>query len=353
MSPDYYRNQIQSAQKSIASLQRDKSRELCRISDLQKRIGSATQSASRATSSSTVLSKQREIERLNRDIASAQKNIANIEDKISRETTKVSQAQRDLAKEEDRNFQKRAKEEQKRHQESSRHLVDLTNQLKIQNQQIQKLSKPPEKITILFIASNPLDQNSLRLDEEAREIEKLIRSSDNRDSIYFHSHWAARPLDLIQKLNEIKPTILHISGHGSDQNELVFQDDQGNTKLITKDAFIQTLAATTGSLRLIFLNSCHSCPQAEAVTKHIAAAVGMGDEIGDDAARVFASRFYSAIGFGLDLAKAFNQGKAALMLEGIPEENTPILFTNANEPADQIVLVKPLNFQQRAFRGEL
>jgi len=53
---------------------------------------------------------------------------------------------------------------------------------------------------------------------------------------------------------------------------------------------------------------------------------------------------HSAIGFGLDLAKAFNQAKAALMLEGIPEENIPALSTNEHEQPDEIVLVGPLEF---------
>lgn len=341
MSPDHYRNQIQSAQKSIASLQKDKSRELGRVSGFQKRISSAAQAANRATSASTALSKQREIERLNRDIASSQKKISTAEDKISRETARSAKAQKDLAREEDHLAQKRVKEEKKRHQESTRHLSNLTSQVKMQNQQLQKLLQPPAEIRILFIAANPLDQDALRLDEEAREIESLIRSSDYRDSIRFHSHWAARPLDLIQKLNEIKPTILHISGHGSDQDELVFQDDHGSTKLITKDAFVQTLGATIGSLKLIVLNSCHSSPQAEAAAQHIPAAIGMRDEITDPAAKVFASRLYSAIGFGLDLDKAFRQAKAALMLEGIPEEHTPALFTNGNQPPEEVILVCP------------
>jgi hypothetical protein len=353
MSPDFYRNQIQTAQRTVASLQRDKSRELGRISDFQKKIGSATHAAAKATSTSTSLSKQREVERLNRDIASAQKQIAGIEDRISRETTKIGKAQQDLAKEESRITLKLAKEADKRHLESTRHVSNLTSQVKLQNQQLQKLLQPPAEIRILFIAANPLDQSPLRLDEEAREIESLIRSSAHRDSIHFHSHWAARPLDLIQKLNEIKPTILHISGHGSDQDELVFQDDQGETKLVSKDAFVQTLAATTGSLQLIVLNNCHSSPQAEAATQHIAAAIGMRDEITDPAARIFASRLYSAIGFGLDLDKAFRQAKAALMLEGIPEENTPVLFTIRNQPPEEIILVRSSIPQQPTFRGEL
>ena len=347
MSPDFYRNQIQTAQKAVATLQRDKSRELGRIADFQKRIGSATQAASKATSASTFSSKQREIERLNRDIAAAHKKIAGIEDRISNESTRIARAQQDLAKEESRISDKQAKEADKRYKESARHLAGLTSQVKVHGQEIRRLSEPPAKITILFIAANPLDQTSLRLDEEVREIEALIRSSDYRDSIQLHSHWAARPLDLIQKLNEIKPTVLHISGHGSDQDELVFQDDQGGTKLVSKDAFVQTLAATTGSLQLIFLNSCHSSPQAEAAAQHISAAIGMRDEISDPAATLFASRLYSAIGFGLDLDIAFKQAKAALMLEGIPEQSTPALFTNGDQPPDEIVLVNPNRLSHR------
>ena len=59
-----------------------------------------------------------------------------------------------------------------------------------------------------------------------------------------------------------------------------------------------------------------------AVVKHVEAAVGMTVDIGDDAARVFAAQFYSSIGFGHSIKRAFEQAKAALMLEGIPEENT-------------------------------
>ena len=52
-----------------------------------------------------------------------------------------------------------------------------------------------------------------------------------------------------------------------------------------------------------------------AVVEHVEAAIGMNDSIGDEAACI-RGQFYSAIGFGLSLEKAFNQGKAALMLEG-------------------------------------
>lgn len=62
------------------------------------------------------------------------------------------------------------------------------------------------------------------------------------------------------------------------------------------------------------------------VVKYIPAAIGMRISIGDDAARIFASQFYSAIGFGRSLADAFKQAKAALMLENLQEEETPVLL---------------------------
>jgi hypothetical protein len=63
--------------------------------------------------------------------------------------------------------------------------------------------------------------------------------------------------------------------------------------------------------------------------------------IGDTAARVFAAQFYSAIGFGLSVKQAFDQAKAALMLEGISEEDTPELFVADGIDAESFILVKP------------
>ena len=53
---------------------------------------------------------------------------------------------------------------------------------------------------------------------------------------------------------------------------------------------------------------------------HVDVAIGMNTSIGDEAALVFASQFYSSIGFGKSIKTAFDQAKAALMLEGIPEK---------------------------------
>ena len=51
------------------------------------------------------------------------------------------------------------------------------------------------------------------------------------------------------------------------------------------------------------------------------------------------TQFYSSIGFGHSLQKAFNQAKAALLFEGIPEDFTPQLFVQDGLSADELYFV--------------
>ncbi len=206
---------------------------------------------------------------------------------------------------------------------------------------IEKLQNLPEEIAVLFFAANPFNQQELRLDEEVRAIGEMIRKSKHRDSVRLESRWAVRPLDVLQAINECRPRIVHFSGHGSDRDEIVFQDNAGQAKLVSKEAIAQTMAAASGDIQLAFFNTCYSRGQAEAVVQHIPAAIGMNTSIVDDAARVFSAQFYSAIGFGLSVGLAFRQAKAALLLEGIPEDSTPELFVTAGLDVDDLVLVQP------------
>ena len=65
------------------------------------------------------------------------------------------------------------------------------------------------------------------------------------------------------------------------------------------------------------------------------------ESIGDSAAVIFASQFYSTIGYGKSVQTAFDQARASLMLEGINEEDTPELYVKFGLSADDIYLVRP------------
>jgi len=150
---------------------------------------------------------------------------------------------------------------------------------------------------------------------------------------------AARPDDLLQSLNQHEPHIVHFSGHGSSTEEIILLDKLGNPKPVSKEALVSLFNTLKNNIRVVLLNACFSQPQAEAITEEIDCAIGMMRAIGDDAAITFAAAFYRAIGFGRSVKDAFDQGRTALLLEGIPEEKTPVLMTRKKIAAESIVLV--------------
>ena len=347
VSIESYQKDVQRCQEQIARLQQEKSREFAKAADETKRGNSAADSARRASSVSTMESKMREAQRHYDAAAKQQQKVADIEAKIAREHGRLSDAQKKLLSAQDQVQRREMQEQQRAVRDQQRQMAAITGRLsqhdklhQVALSSIERLQSLPEQITVLFLASNPLDQQPLRLDEEVRAIGEMIRKSEHRDAVRLESRWAVRPLDVLQAINECQPRVVHFSGHGSDRDEIVFQDNAGAAKLVSKEAIVQTMAAASGDIQLVFFNTCFSRGQAEAVVQHVPAAIGMNTSIGDEAARLFAAQFYSAVGFGLSVGRAFQQAKAALMLEAIPEESTPELFVTEGLDAGDLVLVR-------------
>ena len=196
------------------------------------------------------------------------------------------------------------------------------------------------KTRILFVASNPEHTEKLSLDEEARSIEEKIRTTDYRDSLEFITAWAARPTDLLDKFNQHKPTIVHFSGHGLGEEGLVFTDDKGEEKAVSADTLKKVFSCVKDNIRLVVLNACYSEVQAKAISEVIDCVIGMKSEIGDEAAITFSEYFYSALGYGRSVKEAFDQGIAALMLEGIREEDIPVLVSRTGIDPATVMLVQ-------------
>lgn len=196
------------------------------------------------------------------------------------------------------------------------------------------------RAVILFLAANPDDVTRLSLDKECREIREKIRSSDFPRALELRTEWAVRPDDLLQYLNEFRPQVVHFSGHGSDREELILHDAADRAMPVAAEA-LRALFATLGdNVRLVVLNACFSQPQAEAIVQSIDCAIGMTRAIGDEAAIVFAASFYRALGFGKSVQNAFEQGRTALLLRGIPEDTTPQLLVKSGLDANKIFLVE-------------
>jgi CHAT domain/NB-ARC domain len=231
------------------------------------------------------------------------------------------------------------------------------------------------KIKVLLFAANPRGTAPLDLPREFREIDEEVGRGAFRDAVELILVPGTRPVDLLRKLNENQPQVVHFSSHGNpdeiilesgdeesdapvrsgtatgstdDRNmKLVLSDPadgerpgQGPPKLLSKSALVSVLrSCNDGNLRLVVLNACHTRTQAEALAEVVDCVVTMNRSISDQAAIMFAASFYGALAFGRSVPRAFDQGVARLQAEGIAESGTPELLVRAGIDGSRVMLV--------------
>lgn len=350
MSVTVYENSVKRKKEEISRLKKERVRYVNIVSDCSKKILNATKQANSTKSSSTYKSKMNEIARENKKKSVAEKKISEYDKKITNKENELLKEEQKLNKAKENEYREYEKQRKKTIDNLSLDLsIQKETQTKLINEVI-KLKEAKKKINILFIASNPdiefidddgntVQQQKLKLEKEVREIHEAIQKSLKRDSISFETRWATRVTDLIQFINEVNPTILHFSGHGTSDGKLVFQDNNDKPKLLNMETLVELINVSSDSLRLVVLNNCYSSIISERIINNIEASIGMSTSIGDAAAIVFASQLYSSIGFGLSLEKAFQQATLALKLYDIPEDETPKLYVSEGIEAKDIYLV--------------
>ncbi len=198
-----------------------------------------------------------------------------------------------------------------------------------------------EPIRILFVAANPVGTTRLKLEEEIRAIQRKIRDSEFRDALEVIPLLAARAQDLLDAMNEHKPRVVHFSGHGIATGEILLIDRHGGNANLVKPETLRKLFSVVGeNVQLVMLNACYSEIQAQAINSVIDYTVGMNEPIDDDAAILFAARFYGAAGFGRDIQNCYEQGKLAIELDGFPDDNVPVLLSRSGCNPSQAYLLK-------------
>lgn len=91
-------------------------------------------------------------------------------------------------------------------------------------------------------------------------------------------------------------------------------------------------------MKLVVLNACYTEVQAQALLTHVDCVVGIGGSIHDDAARNFAIGFYGGLGERESVATAYQQGRAAISLEGLHDGDRPQLKVRHGVDATQLIL---------------
>ncbi|MEA5466787.1 CHAT domain-containing protein [Leptothoe sp. PORK10 BA2] len=181
------------------------------------------------------------------------------------------------------------------------------------------------KVRILFIAADPTDAVRLRLGQELRDIRIKLQLSKLRDFFVLESRESTRPDDITQAIFDIKPQIIHFSGHGLKTGELCFEDDSGKTQSVQPDVLENLFKLFSKQVKCVILNACYSEIQAKSIAKQIPFVIGMQQAIEDKVAIAFSVGFYKALGAGRDLEDAYDFACLEIRLRGLSGHLNPVL----------------------------
>jgi hypothetical protein len=174
----------------------------------------------------------------------------------------------------------------------------------------------------------------LRLDEEVREIDQALLTAELGSRFELCQKWAVRTTELQSHLLRHKPQIVHFSGHGSQQNAIFLEGEDGASRPVPAVRLARLLAQFNQRIRCVVLNACYSEEQAAAVAEHIDCVIGMSTTVMDRVAIRFAASFYQAIAYGYNVRAAFDLGCADIEIGELGQEAVPQLIALRRDPAE-------------------
>jgi hypothetical protein len=183
-----------------------------------------------------------------------------------------------------------------------------------------------DKINILFISASPRNAEGLRTDIELRAVDQAIRRALNRDRFAIATCLAARREDLQQALLDHDPHIVHFSGHAEVGSGLLLENEYQEAAPVGGAALAGLFAEFGKTIKIVFLNACHSRDTAEGFHQLIDYTIAMRDVISDTAATVFAKAFYQTLAYGKPPDVAFRLGINELRIQQIGEWGVPELL---------------------------
>ncbi|WP_395745578.1 CHAT domain-containing protein [Prosthecobacter sp.] len=160
-------------------------------------------------------------------------------------------------------------------------------------------------LRILFAACAPIDQTGL---DYEREEEAMLRLATKLGSRVHLSIAEAATFDELKNLiSELKPHVVHLSGHGIVKDGIgyfTFEDERGRSDLRDARSMAEQLFAGRG-VRVVFVSGCQSAQAASAgvcqtltAAGHVPVALGWGASVADGLATDFASVFYHELAAG-------------------------------------------------------
>ena len=199
---------------------------------------------------------------------------------------------------------------------------------------------PPNRVKILFMASNPADTTRLQIEEEYREIEGRIRASPRRNQFELAYAPEVRAQDLVPALLRHRPNVVQFSGHGTQDGGLLLSDERGRATPVSPSTMGRIFASTSqGTIRCVVLMSAYSEALARALVEFVDCVIGVSTAIADRTAIAFAAAFYEALAFGRSVGAAY-QIACNMVTMGTPGAvQVPSLYVRPGVDSEEVHLL--------------
>ncbi|MEZ4471059.1 MAG: CHAT domain-containing protein [bacterium] len=179
-------------------------------------------------------------------------------------------------------------------------------------------------VDVLFLSANPDKDKLLNLDREQNEIQAITEATLERHRFRLAAWPDIKLSQLAPRLMRLKPQVLHFSGHGGKQGDLLLRGENGEPRSVAAAALADILEVVGGSLRLVILNACYSDVLSQAIVDRLdVAVVGMTRAVSDTTALQYSRALYQGLFDGLTPHDAHRV--AAANVSGRPDETAPAL----------------------------
>lgn len=178
-------------------------------------------------------------------------------------------------------------------------LLHVMKQLYAQNLQTlqAKMTARPEKKKVLFIASSPSNLNPIDIGEQIRSINDALDSGTERDNYQFIIVPGVKRSDFSEILDKHSPDYLHITLHASGVSGLYFQGNNKEQDPMDVGEFTDYIKLTSSQkpMEAVLLIACNSYNYADAIKGFCRYSVGTSYVFPENAAIVYAQRFYKSL----------------------------------------------------------
>jgi tetratricopeptide (TPR) repeat protein len=196
-------------------------------------------------------------------------------------------------------------------------------------------------LRLLFMACSPSDQPTLDYEKEEEALFRAIYGQD----VAFDSCDLGTFEELKEKVNEFKPHIVHLTGHGAvleGQGRFAFEKEDGTADLVPSEELRRFLAGS--EVQCVFVSGCQSgkAPR-EALSgicqalvgAEVPLAVGWAASIADDLATNFARTFYKTLKDGQPVDRALLQARQdawkVCRESSDPSWTLPVIYAATNQ----------------------